>query len=183
MLERGLQSEGHPLVKRTQSLRSEINRLNELLTDFRSIDENLEREAVPIDMAELVREVVALEVRPYFRKEVTIDFETSHDLPQLFADVVDVKQIMFFLLHCASKTSPNALALRLGQGDAFLVLEMDVRGAEIDSQSNPWGLGLLLVRHRARTLGGSVRWNATEGAGATFTVRLPVTPLPQAPAL
>lgn len=185
VLERELKRQDNSLVTRTQSLRSEIDRLNELLTELRSIDEGLAREAVSIDLAELVREVVASEVKPYLRQDINIDLEIPDDLPQLLADATDVRQIVFFLVQSATESLPNALVLRLRRDGTLLVLELTVKGAKLHDQSdlpdsaqhlagNHWGLGLLLVRHRARALGGSVRWSAADKGVTTFTVRLPV---------
>src|SRR5262249_5035391 len=119
----------------------------------------------------------------------------AHGVGEMEADATKLRQILFNLLGNAAKFTDHGtitLAVAREPGDwlTFAVSDTGIGMSEeqlgrlfeafnqADSSTSRrfggTGLGLALVRHFSRMMGGDVTVTSTPGAGSTFTVRLPV---------
>ena len=118
-------------------------------------------------------------------------------LPLIHADPVLLMQLLENLLDNALKYSRNGIDLEAAEAGPWLEVSVHDRGAGIapgqeDAIFEPYrradrsgqrgaGLGLAVCRAIARAHGGELVVRRRDGGGSTFTLRLPVEPLPAPP--
>lgn len=186
LLERGLRKESHPFVQRTQSILSEVDNLNTLLKSIQSLDQDRRRLEEPLDLAEVLADVIDWELSPAVVAETAIHQEVSSDLPRVLADRTDMVQIFLHLLQNALEAAPqkDGITVRIQQASASIVLDVQDTGVGVDdnidvfrplqtTKQGHWGLGLAIVRYLTNQLGGTIRYVSSLGVGSTFTVTLP----------
>jgi len=128
------------------------------------------------------------------KRGVTLEFALPGDLPEIEADPLRLRQVLFNLLSNAIKFTPSggmvrlsaraeAAALRIGVADTgigiaaqdiprlFSEFERIVSSGEYHQGA---GLGLALTRRLVQAHGGEIAVESTPGAGSTFTVILPL---------
>jgi signal transduction histidine kinase len=168
------------------------------LLDLRRLEERGPLERTNVDLAELVRQVVAAQVD----RAEELEVELSVDAPagvEIVSDVGDLEVVVRNLVRNAiSYNRPGGtvhLDLRMdGEGEAGPEVELVVSdtGVGMDPVELPriferfyrvdparsrhkggTGLGLSIVRHAVEHLGGSIEVDSHPGDGTRFTVRLP----------
>ena len=148
-----------------------------------------------VDVGELVREVAALV--DLGQEEVAVRTEVAGALPPVRADPERIRQLLLNLLTNAVKytVAGDEVEVRAAAEDGAVAVSVRDHGPGISTEdqrvifekfgrasmtggSKPGaGLGLFIARSIAEAHGGSIDVDSREGAGATFTVRLP-TALP-----
>ena len=181
-------------------LREESERLIRMvhdLLDLRRLEERGPFEAAPVDLAALVREVLADHHARAEARDVRIDAElpdramiagVAHDLRLVIANLV-ANAIQY-------NRAGGAVEVELRPGGAgWYELAVRDTGVGIPRHSlhrvferfyrvdtarsrelGGTGLGLAIVRHAVERHGGSVAVDSLLGEGTAFTVRLPVEP-------
>lgn len=149
----------------------------------------LQRE--PVDLCQLVREVVELYEYVAEEKKLTV----STELPQpceAFVDRIRMRQVLANLLDNALKYTPEggnvAVSVHCAQGQAAVRFRDTGMGIPVEEQDKIWtrlyrgdksrsqrglGLGLSLVRAVVEAHGGKVSVASEAGKGSEFVVRLP----------
>ena len=201
MLERGVLPEAKAIeglraIDRNTRLQARL--INDLLDVSRIVSGKLDVERQPVELAAVVREVVASARQdPHVRRilaEPVIDAEAG----LVIGDRVRLEQALLNLLSNAAKYTSSAgridVSLRR-DGDHVEIVVTDT-GEGIDPVDLPLiferfhqsdlsrtrrhgglGLGLTIVRHLMELHGGTVRADsAGRGYGAVFTLRLPCAP-------
>jgi two-component system OmpR family sensor kinase len=180
------------------SVEAQVLRLSRLTSDLRKLAELEARplERVPVDVAELLQEAVALaqEQPEAEARQFTL---TLPQAPWPVPDVLGDWDLLFLatynLLDNALKfTRPgDTVEVRALEGGAFVVIEVADTGPGIPEEevSRVWeelyrgqgargvpgsGLGLALVRAIVERHGGQVTLRSREGQGTVVTMRLPV---------
>lgn len=150
---------------------------------------------------------VAERVRPLIAQHGNIfAVRTAPDLPELWTDRAKLRQILIHLLvNAAASTERGQVTLEARLAPGGVQLSVADTGTGIDPQLLPnlfepfvhnanlsqrggVGLGLALCQRLSHLLGGTINVSSTPGAGATFTVLLPLVwdqpgaPSPAAPA-
>jgi two-component system phosphate regulon sensor histidine kinase PhoR len=185
-----------------QIIEKECTKLHRLVNDLRNmarIEEKgtLELHAGRMDIADLVRGVVAAQ-RSYathhtFRIEMTTEFEEA----PLVADKDKVDQILTNLVNNAVKYSPSGgeVLIRGEKTPAGVSIAITDQGigipedqieriferfhkvdTEQSGRPDGAGIGLYIVRHLVELHGGAIGAESTFGEGSTFTVELPLVP-------
>jgi PAS domain S-box-containing protein len=143
----------------------------------------------PVDVAELVREALALP--RHLAPERTFQVDISSNLPLVEADPDRLRQVIDNLLSNALKFSPleTPIAIRAGQQGEQLRLSVSDSGPGIPVDQQPLlfrrfagqpgsaagvGLGLYLTRELMTLLHGQVGYESQPGRGATFWITLPL---------
>jgi signal transduction histidine kinase len=145
-----------------------------------------------VDVGDLVRETASM--IELATDEITVASHIVEPLPTVRGDRDRLRQLLLNLLSNAAKytVSGDTIELRAGAEDSSVVLSVEDHGPGIaaDQQrlvfekfgrvnsggrSKPGaGLGLFIARSIAEAHGGTLDVRSDPGAGATFTVRLPV---------
>ena len=168
-------------------LKSEISRLDTLLQDFRSLSRKETYNFQLARLAELVAEVIEIELPYCTERGVAVTAQFATDLPKVRVDIDKIKQVILNLAKNAVEAMPNGgnLLFRGSAGTAAVILEVADSGAgippEVDvfepfftTKSFGTGIGMTIVRQILAAHSGSISYKSAVGKGTTFTVRLPV---------
>ena len=181
------------LVARLNGEAERLARLVRELLDLRRLEELSRLERVPVDLARLVRQVVAENVDHAEESEVELSVDAPDragllgmpsDLELLVQNLVS-NAIQYnrpggsVVVHLTSREDTQTLSVRdteigIPQHDLSRIFERFYRVDLARSrETGGTGLGLAIVRHAAERHGGTVQVESLLGEGTTFTVTLP----------
>jgi signal transduction histidine kinase len=172
-----------------------LGRLSRLVSDLLEVAQlprgGLTLQRAPVDLAELVDEVLAVQLATTPDCGVDVAVDVRHPVRGHW-DRVRLRRVLSHLLGNALKFgagSPVRVALEVVDDEAVLVVadqgpgiraedqerifERFVRAASAATTSG-FGLGLWLVREIVEAHGGRIGLTSVEGAGSTFRVTLPL---------
>jgi two-component system, OmpR family, phosphate regulon sensor histidine kinase PhoR len=151
-------------------------------------------ELTPVDVPEIVEEVLAVFREPAARRNLRLASELPADLPTVTADWEALVQVLTNLVENAVKYCDEGGAVTVAarrEGDTVQVLVKD-SGPGIAAKHLPrlferfyrvdpgrsrerggTGLGLSIVRHLCEAMGATVAVESQPGRGSTFIVTLP----------
>jgi two-component system, sensor histidine kinase len=162
----------------------------------------------PVDLRALLRDVEALMRPQAHARSLALHIDIHPDVPErVMADATRLKQVLFNLVGNAIKFSDRGsvlLDMRHHAGESadgtleFLVTDTGIGMDEATlarlfmrfSQGDPstprrrggTGLGLEISRTLARLMGGDITATSQLGRGSSFSFRMPLQPVPAAPA-
>jgi len=192
------------LVARLDGEAARLSALVHGLLDLRRLEERGTMEREPVDLAELVRRVVATQVERADEYSIELAVEAPVEVPVAGVEG-DLEVVVRNLVRNAiTYNRPGGsvhVSLRLaqdeqheqGEPDVELVVAdtgMGIAPAELpriferfyrvdparSRSTGGTGLGLSIVRHAVEHLGGSIDVTSRLGEGSSFTVRLPAQP-------
>jgi two-component system phosphate regulon sensor histidine kinase PhoR len=182
------------------SVDAEVDRLVQLVEELLELARIESGTELVMDMVD-PRDVLAVGVERFRlqaeRAGVGLTLEVPDSLPPIRADAARLGQSVGNLIHNALKFTPpgGRVEVRATQaGDELLIAVADT-GSGIDPRELPriferfyvvdrsrrqrgTGLGLAIVKHVAIAHGGTVEVESIPGRGSTFTIRLPLAPIP-----
>ena len=182
------------LVRRLNDESERLARLVGELLDLRRLEVSGPLERVPVDLAELIRLVVAEQIPRAEGRGVTIDIDVPDRAP-VAGVPADLEAVVKNLVSNAVKYNREGGEVRvtLRADGAARVLQVTDTGIGMRQQDLPrvferfyrvdtarsratggTGLGLSIVRHAVERHGGNVHVTSALGEGTTFTVTLPV---------
>jgi two-component system sensor histidine kinase KdpD len=189
------------LLRTAQEEAERLNRFVGNLLDITRLESGaLEVKRDAVDLADIVGSTVRRAANILARHEVKIDL--GPDLPMLRLDFVLFEQVLFNLLDNAAKYSPagSTISIEATQSGGDVIIAVADEGIGIpaedlerifdkfyrvkasDRQRAGTGLGLAICRGFIEAHGGTITAaNRAAGAGAVFTVRLPVEAAAQQP--
>ena len=177
-------------------IREEIRRLDALVGDFLFFSRTSRIQLQATDLDALVDEVTRL-LRPEARNAgVTLRRErVGEALPSVAADSEKLKQVVINLVRNAIEAMPEggAVALESGlrEGKAEIAVRdngpglpegVDIFQLFVTTKPKGTGLGLSIAQQIVHAHGGEIRAASEPGAGACFTIALPLEPAGAAPA-
>jgi signal transduction histidine kinase len=183
-----------PLVKRLNGESERLARLVGDLLDLRRLEVAGPLERVPVDLAEVVRLVVAELLPRAEGRDIEIDVDLPDSAP-MAGIPADVEAVVKNLISNAVKYNRDGGSVRvtLRTEDAARVLRVQDTGIGMRQQDLPrvferfyrvdtarsratggTGLGLSIVRHAVERHGGNVQVESALGEGTIFTVTLPI---------
>jgi signal transduction histidine kinase len=164
----------------------EVDRLVELLDDFRSSVPPQRLNLKSTDLEKIVREILALEGTGYRSAGVTVKLDFEDKLPAVEVDRSKMKQAILNLCKNAveAMTDGGCLAIKGYRSEGNVVLEItddgfgvsdDVDVFELFKTTKPGGIGvgLSVVQEVISAHHGTIDYTSDPGQGTTFTVRLP----------
>ena len=169
-------------------------RLQRLVTDLLDIfhleNGRLELHLAPVNLQEIVQETRNDHAEKFQAKGLSLDFETSSNIPIIQGDAKRLEQVMDNLLNNAYKfTEQGGVKMRLARNDKHLILQVSDTGIgipedqtdkifkrffQVDGFQEGAGLGLAIVKHLVEAHQGSIEFESVFGEGRTFTINLPV---------
>jgi PAS domain S-box-containing protein len=170
------------------------NRASAVMQRVRALANKTEIEKVPLDVNDLVREVIALVQRELFSQKVSVRTEFAPALPMILGDRVQLQQVIINLVMNGIEAMqlvtdrPRELVIRSLQDETQQVLvSVSDCGVGISAENtdrlfnaffttktNGMGMGLSICRSIIEAHGGRLWATANLPHGATFQFTLPV---------
>jgi signal transduction histidine kinase len=172
----------------TRAIGEEVRRLKRIVDEFGRFARLPAPEPRPTDPAELVQAVLALWPAP--PPGVTIERSVEPGLPAVRLDRDQLTQVLLNLVTNALEAMPGGGRLRVSawRSGGEVALQVSDTGigfdpAEVDRLFQPYqttkaggtGLGLAIAERIVQEHGGRIEATGRPGAGATFTVLLPIS--------
>jgi signal transduction histidine kinase len=172
-----------------KDLKKEIERLRNLLYDFRLLSKPINFDFELSDVAAIAREVAALEGPRYAQQGITVELDFPSDLPKAHLDREKIKQALLNLCQNAADSMPRGgrLTIRGYKLWEALCVEVCDTGAGLPERMNIFeiftttkrggtGLGLPIVQQIVSGHQGSVTYASEPGKGTIFRLTLPTKP-------
>jgi signal transduction histidine kinase len=173
---------------------NEGNRAGEVIRRVRSLANKTDIEKVPLDVNDVIREVIALVQRELISHQVSLQTELALNLPTILGDRVQLQQVIINLVMNGIEAMqsvtdrPRKLGIRsdLDETHRVLVSVMDcgvgisaedadrLFNAFFTTKSSGMGMGLSICRSIVEAHGGRLWATANVPHGATFQFTLPV---------
>jgi C4-dicarboxylate-specific signal transduction histidine kinase len=170
------------------------NRASEVIRRVRSLANKTDIEKVPLDVNDLVREVIMLMQREIFSHQVSLRMELAPALPAILGDRVQLQQVIINLVMNGIEAMqsvtdrPRELLIRSRQDEKQLVLAsvtdcgVGISAENADrlfnafftTKSSGMGMGLSICRSIMEAHGGRLWATANIPHGAAFQFTLPV---------
>jgi signal transduction histidine kinase len=168
--------------------RSEVNRLDSIVTQFLKAIRPSRPQLRPENVNTIVEEAVRFFAPELQDREIVVEQELRSDLPLLQLDRDQMKQAFYNVI----KNSVEAmhrhgkLRIRTDLADTHVIVRFVDTGGGMSAENlsrvfEPYfttkpsgsGLGLLIVRRIVREHGGELSIESSQGKGLTLTIRLP----------
>ncbi len=169
-------------------LQAEIERLSQVTDTYLSLARTPQPELEDGDLGGLLRRVLDFVADELTQARVHAELELGGDLPPVPMDESQLRQALLNLLRNAVEAQPDGGAVHLSAREVDGGVEFTVRDegegvpAEqqeavfepfVSTKERGTGLGLAITRQIVEAHGGTIRYEAVPGGGASFLVRLP----------
>ena len=172
---------------------AEGNRAGEIIRRIRALFKNSPLQKAPVDVNELIQDILPLTQRELIRNGVSRSMELETALPPVFGDRIQLQQVILNLvlnaIEAMSAVTDRTRELRIRSerdgADGVLVTVRDsgcglpleqperIFTAFFTTRPNGLGMGLSISRTIIEAHGGRL-WAANTGDGASFQLLLPV---------
>jgi len=173
----------------------EVNGLDRIATEFLEFSRVTPPEMRPVSVTALLGRLLQFMSAYLADQEVHVVQNLDADLPELSLDRAQMEQVIKNIVINAVQAMPHGGTLtvttrcHLAQDIVdidFTDTGVGISAAKIDKICTPFfttktkgtGLGLAIVRKIVETHGGRLVIQSTPGEGSTFTVQLPIQPVP-----
>ena len=168
--------------------RSEVNRLDSIVTQFLKAIRPSRPQLRPENVNTIVEEAVRFFAPELQDREILVQQELRSDLPLLQLDRDQMKQAFYNVIKNSVEAinRHGTLRVRTDLADTHVIVRFEDSGGGMSAENlsrvfEPYfttkpsgsGLGLLIVRRIVREQGGELSIESSEGKGLTVTIRLP----------
>ena len=167
-----------------RDLKSEIIRLQRILSDARSPSEN-RTELKPTDLSGIIANVVRTQKSEFDVHRIGLVEKFSTALPPVLADHTKLQQALLNLIKNSVEAMPDGgtLSLRTFRRSQYVVIEVADTGVGMSrdvsalkkrgtTKAGGMGLGLCIVREIIAAHGGHITYDTEEGKGTRFRLFL-----------
>jgi signal transduction histidine kinase len=168
--------------------RSEVNRLDSIVTQFLKAIRPSRPQLRPENVNTIVEEAVRFFTPELQDREIVVEQELRSDLPLLQIDRDQMKQAFYNVIKNSVEAMHRhgTLRIRTDLADTHVIVRFEDSGGGMSAENlsrvfEPYfttkpsgsGLGLLIVRRIVREHGGELSIESSQGKGLTLTIRLP----------
>jgi two-component system, sporulation sensor kinase E len=168
--------------------RSEVNRLDSIVTQFLRAIRPSKPELHPENVNTIVEETLRFFMPEIQDRNIVVEQELRSDLPLLQIDRDQMKQAFYNVIKNSLQAMKRGGTLRIhtDRDDTHVLINFIDTGSGMSAENlgrvfEPYfttkpsgtGLGLLIVRRIVREHGGELSIESSEGKGLTLTIRLP----------
>ena len=168
--------------------RSEVNRLDSIVTQFLKAIRPSRPQLRPENVNTIVEEAVRFFAPELQDREIVVEQELRSDLPLLQLDRDQIKQAFYNVIKNSVEAMHRhgVLRIRTDLADTHVIVRFVDTGGGMSAEnlsrvfepyfttkSSGSGLGLLIVRRIVREHGGELSIESSQGRGLTLTIRLP----------
>jgi two-component system, sporulation sensor kinase E len=168
--------------------RSEVNRLDSIVTQFLKAIRPSRPQLRPENVNAIVEEAVRFFAPELQDREIVVEQELRSDLPLLQLDRDQMKQAFYNVIKNSVEAMHRhgTLRIRTDLADTHVIVRFKDSGGGMSAEDlsrvfEPYfttkpsgsGLGLLIVRRIVREHGGELSIESSQGKGLTLTIRLP----------
>jgi len=168
--------------------RSEVNRLDSIVTQFLKAIRPSRPQLRPENVNTIVEEAVRFFAPELQDREIVVEQELRSDLPLLQLDRDQMKQAFYNVIKNSVEAMHRhgTLRIRTDLADTHVIVRFVDTGGGMSAENlsrvfEPYfttkpsgsGLGLLIVRRIVREHGGELSIESSQGRGLTLTIRLP----------
>src|SRR4029078_6112280 len=168
--------------------RSEVNRLDSIVTQFLKAVRPSRPQLRPENVNTIVEEAVRFFAPELQDREIAVEQELRSDLPLLQLDRDQMKQAFYNVIKNSveAMNRHGTLRIRTDLADTHVLVRFIDTGGGMSAENlsrvfEPYfttkasgsGLGLLIVRRIVREQGGELSIESSQGEGLTLTIRLP----------
>ena len=192
LMERSVQKlhdgEKNELQQSIDVARSEVNRLDSIVTQFLKAIRPSRPQLRPENVNTIVEEAIRFFAPELQDREIVVEQELRSDLPLLQLDRDQMKQAFYNVIKNSVEAMHRhgTLHIRTDLADTHVIVRFEDSGGGMSAESlsrvfEPYfttkpsgsGLGLLIVRRIVREHGGELSIESGQGKGLTLTIRLP----------
>jgi len=192
LMERSVQKlQGNEKTELEQSIdvaRSEVNRLDSIVTQFLKAIRPSRPQLRPENVNTIVEEAVRFFAPELQDRGIIVEQELRSDLPLLQLDRDQMKQAFYNVIKNSVEAMhrDGSLRIRTDLADTHVIVRFIDTGGGMTAENlshvfEPYfttkasgsGLGLLIVRRIVREHGGELSIESSDGKGVTLTIRLP----------
>jgi signal transduction histidine kinase len=192
LMERSVQKlhdgEKNELQQSIDVARSEVNRLDSIVTQFLKAIRPSRPQLRPENVNTIVEEAVRFFTPELQDREIAVEQELRSDLPLLQLDRDQMKQAFYNVIKNSIEAMHRhgTLRIRTDLADTHVTVRFEDSGGGMSAENlshvfEPYfttkpsgsGLGLLIVRRIVREHGGELSIESSQGKGLTLTIRLP----------
>ena len=178
-----------PLAELVQIARSEVGRLDAIITQFLRALRPARPQLVLADAGALLRETLDLMRTDIENRRIEVAIANAEGLPPIPIDPPQIKQVYFNLIKNALEAMPDGgtMAISFSLGDAYLTLDFLDSGTGIGpgdfnrifepyhtTKASGHGLGLMIVQRIVQDHGGQIEVSSKPDAGTRFRIQLPL---------
>ena len=183
------QAQREPLAALVQIARSEVSRLDAIITQFLHALRPARPQLVMANAGTLLRETLTLMRTEIENRRIEIAIANAEGLPLIPVDPAQIKQVYFNLIKNALEAMPDGgtMAISFQVGDAYLTIDFLDSGAGIapgdfnrifepyhTTKSSGHGLGLMIVQRIVQEHGGQIEVSSKPDTGTRFRILLPL---------
>ena len=164
----------------------EVQRLTNLLADYRTFARPQRLNLRPADVSQIVEEVLSAQMQSLRATKVTVETQLEK-VPGMLVDRERIKQVVLNLCKNAVEAMPEGgtLTVKTTPSEQGIVLEVTDTGGGIPDGVDVFqlfrttkpegsGLGLPIVQQIISEHKGTIKYRSEIGKGTTFTIILPV---------
>ena len=174
------------VMERLGLLMGGIDRLTELLGEFRMMSRKHEYRIEAMDLGQMVAELAEMERPAYSQRGVGIEIDVAHDLGPVRADAGKLRQVLLNLCKNAFEAMPDGGTLTVSADRTAVGVMIEVRdtGPGIPADADVFapftstkvdgsGLGLPIARQIVEAHQGTLAYDCPATGGTVFRIQLP----------